>query len=134
MHDLDINSTKEQRKFGVLMAVAFCVIALIRWWLRGAPSTVLFGIAGTFLVFGLIMPFALKPVFYLWMRFAVVLNRVMTFLLLVLSFFGMITPVRVILSVLGKDPMDQNLEPGKASYWKGPEHQPTDLDQYKNQF
>jgi hypothetical protein len=135
MHELDINDKREQRKFGLLMAAAFCIIALIRWWLKGHVPTVFFGIGAAFFIFGLVAPIVLKPVFYVWMRFAVLLNVVVTHVLLFVSFVLMIVPTRFIRVLFRSgDPLHRDMGPTHTTYWEAPERQPKDLSDYKNQF
>lgn len=132
--DIDTSDKKEQRNFGLVMAVAIGVLSLIRWWHAGAYPLVLLYIALAFAGFGLLAPRALKPIFVIWIKFSIVLNWVMTRVLLSLVFFLMITPTRVILSVRGKDPLNRAFLAGDESYWEDPDAQPEDIEGYRNQF
>lgn len=133
-HSINIADKREQRKFGLLMAAAFLVLGLIRWWLKGAVPSVLFGIAAAFLLLGLVAPIVLKPVFAVWMRFALILNVVVTHILLTFSFVVMFVPTRVMLMLFSNDPLKRAYAPPGESYWEPPEEQPTDPERYKNQF
>jgi hypothetical protein len=131
---VDVTNKTEQRKFGVVMAVAFAVLGAIRWWIKGETTGVLFVVAALFLVAGLAMPRTLQPVFRAWMALAEVLNAIMTRLLLGIVFFGMIVPGRLIWTVLGRDPLNRRLDPEALSYWEEPEDQPDDPESYLNQY
>lgn len=124
----------ELRKFGLLMAAAFAAIACLRWWLKGHPSAVLFGIAAAFLVFGLVLPVALMPVYRVWMKFALALNWVMTRVFLAIAFYILIMPTGLIYRRFAGDPLKRSWDPGARSYWEPPDDQPAELDAYKNQF
>jgi hypothetical protein len=131
---IDTSSRKEQRKFGLLMAVAFCVIGGLRFWVKGVPSPWLFGIAAAFLVAAVVAPFVLRPVFIAWMKFAEAINWVMTRVLLSIVFFGLITPARFLNQWFGSDPLQRTWEPQRDTYWDEPDAQPDDLEAYRNQF
>jgi len=132
----DTSDKNELRKFGLVMAAAITVLGLIRWWLHGfgAPPMAFFYVALAFLALGLAVPRALQPVFAAWMKFSLALNWVMTRVLLMTAFFGMIVPTRVILRLAGKDPMKRGWDPEAPSYWEDPEEQPEEFDRYFNQF
>lgn len=134
MHDIDISSPREQRKFGLTMAVALALFGAVRWWWNGAPSPVLFTTAIVFCLAALAAPFALRPVFWLWMKLAEAMNWVMTRVLLSLVFFGLITPARYLNQFFGSDPLKRDWLPEAASYWEEPDDQPASRDAYRNQF
>lgn len=136
MIDIDTSSKTEQRKFGVLMAVAIAALGLIRWAWHGFGHfpTYFIVVAAVFLLLGLAAPRALKPVFIAWMKFAIGINWVMTHLFLSLAFYGMFAPVRVILHFFSDDPLKRQWLPPDQSYWEAPEEQPKEFDRYRNQF
>ena len=132
--DVDTSSRREQRAFGLVMAAAIVVVTLIRWLIGGHLATWPFYLSGAFLVLGLAAPVALKPVFVVWMKFAEVLNWVMTRLLLSIVFFLMITPTRLLMRIFSDDPLKRRFELDAASYWEEPEEQPDDPARYENMF
>ena len=134
MDHLDTSDPKEQRKFGLLMAAAFCVIGGIRWWLKGAPPSWIFTTALVFLIAAVAAPFVLRPVFAAWMKFAEALNWVMTRVLLTVAFYGLITPTRVLNQLFGSDPLKRAWRPDADTYWEDPEDQPAERERYRNQF
>ena len=132
--DVDTSSRKEQRAFGLVMDAAIVVVTLIHWLIRGELATWPFYVSGAFLVLGLAAPAALKPVFVVWMKFAVILNWIMTRLLLSIVFFLMIAPTRGLMLIFSDDPLKRRFEPDKASYWEEPDEQPDDPARYENMF
>jgi len=134
--NVDIGSKKEQRKFGFVMAVAITLIGLVRWWLHGFGDfpVYFFYVAAAFAVLALAAPRVLKPVFYVWIRFGLGMNWVMTRLVLLIAFWLMIVPTRVLIRLFGKDPLKREFLPGAPSYWEDPEEQPETIDRYFNQF
>jgi saxitoxin biosynthesis operon SxtJ-like protein len=135
MVDIDTSSRKEQRKFGIVMAIAITVLGGLRWaFHRGDPPMMFVYVAAVFLVLGLVAPVLLKPVLIAWLRFALVLNWIVTHILLTVAFFLLITPTRYLISIFSDDPLDRKWEPDAETYWKEPDDQPDDPDAYLNQF
>jgi hypothetical protein len=134
MEKLDTSDRKEQRKFGLLMAAAFSVLGGIGWWVKGTPASWTFTVAAVFLIAAVAAPFALRPVFAAWMKFAEALNWVMTRVLLTIVFYGMITPARFLNQIFGSDPLKRAWMQDADTYWEDPEEQPTDRERYRNQF
>jgi Saxitoxin biosynthesis operon protein SxtJ len=134
--NLDTSSKKEQRNFGFLMACAISGVSIVHWLIRGREELAVwpFIMAGVFLLLGLIFPKALEPIFVIWMKFALVVNWVMTRILLSLVWFLLITPMRVGFALRGKDPLNRTYLPEASSYWEDAEEQPDELNAYKNQF
>jgi hypothetical protein len=126
--------TGELREFGLLMAAAFGVLGLIRWWLKGVLPAWLFGIAAAFLVIGVTAPALLRPVHRGWTAFAEVLNWVMTRLLLGIAFYGLLTPARLLNQWFGSDPLKRRRDPAAPTYWEDPEDQPAERERYFQQF
>ena len=134
--DIDTSSRKEQRNFGIVMAVAIAVLGLIRWAIHGGGPLPMpfFYVAAVFLALGLLAPRVLQPVLVVWLKFALAVNWVMTHLLLTVAFLGIITPMRVILRLLGKDPLNRAWDHEAPTYWEEPDDQPTEFQRYFNQF
>lgn len=142
MHDLPVDTSDrtEQRKFGFLMAAAIIVLGLARWGFHvwrgheaGFPSW-FFIVAGVFAGFAIVAPGLLRPVFIVWMRFALLVNWVVTHLLLTIAYLFMITPTRFLMRIFGDDPLKRAYLPDADTYWEEPDDQPEDIEAYKNQF
>lgn len=131
---IDTSNRKEQRKFGFVMAGACAVIGGVRSWLVGGFAPTFFYIAAAFILTGVVYPRALKPVYDGWLRFALVVNWVMTRVLLTIAFYGMITPARLVLLLRRQDPLRRKWEPDSPTYWQDAEPQPDSLDRYRQQF
>lgn len=110
-------STKDLRKFGITMAVGLGVIAGIVWWREKEAWRLLSGLAGLFLVVSLVAPRLLLPIEWAWMRLAHGLGAVMTVVLVTVTFFIAITPLGLLLRLLGKDLLNIRFDPTRRSYW-----------------
>lgn len=111
------SDTKNLRSFGLLVGGIFSVIALWptvfsgeppRWWA--------FAVGAALIGLGLVLPAALAPVYRVWMRIGHVLGWINTRIILGVIFYGMVTPMGLIMRVLGKDPMRRVLVQESETY------------------
>ena len=122
------------RKFGLTVGGAFLAIGAISAW-RGhvvAPR-VCFTLGSPLVVLGLVAPTFLAPVERVWMRFAEVLGRVNTRLILTVLYYAVMTPVGLVRR-WHEDPLDRRLRDGRASSWIPRERGPVDPARYRQQF
>lgn len=66
----------------------------------------------------LIAPPIVKPIHIVWMTIAFALGWFNTRLLLGAAFYLVITPTGLLMRLLGKDLLDEKIEPQRVSYWK----------------
>ena len=110
--------SKGLRDFGLLMAAVIGVLFGIFFpWLfdRSWPLWPWL-IGAAFALPALVVPLSLRPVYRGWMRFGMVMSRIMTPLVLGIVFFLVFTPVALVLKLLGKDAMRRKLDPQAESY------------------
>ncbi len=110
-------TNKELRKFGLTLAIAFAILGSLFLWRDKPAGPYLLLIAGFFFIFGLVLPRALMPIEWVWMKVAHVLGFVMTRLLLTLTFYLVITPTGLVMRLLGKDPLRMRLVKNEKSNW-----------------
>jgi hypothetical protein len=67
------------------------------------------------IVLGFIAPRLLTPAYRAWMRFAEVLGRVQTAIILTVVFFLVVTPLGIIMRLLRKSPIERQRR--ADSYW-----------------
>ncbi|MGH7597068.1 MAG: SxtJ family membrane protein [bacterium] len=110
-------TTKEARKFGFTIGIFLLVIAAWLFW-KQRPSFPYFAyIGGGFALAGLILPVLLKPIYKVWMSFAVVMGFIMTRVILTILYFGMFTPIALVAKFLGKDLLDERWDKNAGTYW-----------------
>ncbi len=136
MLDINTSSRTEQRKFGLVMAAAIVVLGLIRYAFHGFAQFPMyfFAVAGVFAFFGLVWPGALKPVFIVWIKFALVLNWIVTHLMLTIIYWAIIIPMGIAMRLFSDDPLKRKWLPHDTSYWEAPEEQPEEFERWRNQF
>lgn len=122
------------RSLGIVFCVVFSLIGLWpvldgnppRWWS--------FGIAAAFLGAGLWIPRVLSPLNRVWLRFGLLLHRIVNPMIMGLLFYVCVTPMGLVLRLLGKDPLRKRFDPKVDSYWierKPPGPKPETM---KNQY
>ena len=127
MDDIKVSSN---RSFGIVFFVVFLLIGLfplinnseIRLW-----SIV---ISLIFLVLGLLNSKILSPLNKLWFKFGIFLGKIISPLIMGIIFFLVVTPIGLIMRLLGKDVLNLKYQ-DKKSYWiekTGPK------SKMKNQF
>lgn len=141
MIDIDTSDKKEQRSFGLVMAGAFIVLGLIRfgWHWRGAEEMPplpygFFAVALVFGILGLAAPKALKPIFDVWIKIALVLNFIVTHVVLSIAFFLTVLPIGILMRLTGNDPLDRALDADAESYWQDADTPADDPEGYTKQY
>ena len=105
------------RSFGLVFAAVFGLIALgplrhghaPRWWASA--------LAGVFALVALRRPALLATPNRLWTKLGVLLGKVVSPIALGILFYGVVTPLAVVIRLTGKDPLRLKLDPAAESYW-----------------
>jgi hypothetical protein len=123
-----------ERAFGLVIAGVCFLVALgplrhghsPRWWA--------FAVASVFTLVALFKPALLATLNRLWTKLGVLLGKIVSPIALGILFYGVLTPVSVMIRLTGKDPLRLKLDPAADSYWilrKPPGPPP---DSMSNQF
>lgn len=109
---------KELRQFGLLMAVFVSVIFGVLFpWLAEHPFPVWpWAVGAAFGFVALVSARLLRPIFRIWMKFALAMNWVMTRLVLGTVFYILVWPMGWAMRLTGKDPMGRKLNRDLDSY------------------
>jgi len=110
-------SRRDLRKFALVMTIPLVIIAALLFWKERPAAPYIAGIAAFFILSGLAAPIILAPIERAWMAFANVLSIVMTYLILTLTFFLVITPMGLLLRLIRKDLLDLKKNDDRDSFW-----------------
>ena len=109
-------TTREKRKFGLTVGIAFLVFAgLSRWRGHDVAPSILAALGGVLVLAGILLPVALGPVYHWWMALARVLSKVTTPLFMGIIYFVVLTPIGVIRRLFAGTPVEAKARNG--SYW-----------------
>ena len=105
------------RSFGVVMAVALAAITLLNAWHSGRLWPWTGGLAALFLVAGLLRPSTLNPLNLIWLRFGLLLHKVVNPIVMALLFYGTVLPTGLVMRMMGRDLLRLKRQPDADSYW-----------------
>jgi hypothetical protein len=117
-HDLPAAGPRELRQFGITtgLMVLLLFAGFFPWFLERPIPRWPLALGGVLLVWGLILPASLAPVYRGWMKFGLVMSKITTPLLMTVIFVLVIVPVALIMRVLQKDPMRRKFAADAPSY------------------
>lgn len=107
------------KKFGLVMALFFLLLALYPILKEEAPKYSLLAISFIFLILSLLRPQLLYYPNWLWMQLGRVLGMVVAPLILAILFFLIFTPIGLLLRIFGKDLLNMRLNKTVPTFWIG---------------
>lgn len=110
-------SDRDLRKFGLMVGGVFAVLGLLFLWRHKAYYPYFLWPGAVLVLFGAILPRALKWIYLAWMSVAFVLGFVMAHVILTLLFFLVITPIGLVARLVGNDFLSLKLDRAAKSYW-----------------
>jgi hypothetical protein len=105
------------RAFGWVFVTVFLIIALWPLVSGGAPRWWLLIASGVVAVVTIAAPVLLTIPNQLWLRFGLLLHRIVSPVVLAIMFYGVITPMGVLMRAFGKDPLRLRRSGSAQSYW-----------------
>jgi len=116
------------RQFGFIALVGFGFLAAIAWYevlifafglgdARPIVAGAFAGLAALTALFSLVFPKANLPIFVGLTILAFPIGFVLSYVIMGTLFYLMITPVGLIMKVLGRDPLMRRFEPEAETYW-----------------
>ena len=118
MHRIPELDRKGLRDFGLSTGAVIAALfgLLLPWLLNGNFPMWPWILFGMLAALGLIIPPALGPVYRGWMRFGLLMGRIMTPIVLGIVFFGMVLPMGLIMRLVRQDPLARNFDGQLKSY------------------
>lgn len=126
--------SSSDRTFGLVFAVFFAVLGGFALW-KDNPHWIWWVVlAIVTLIIALAWPSLLKPANYLWTMLGLILFRVISPITLGVIFYGVMTPLGLLLRLRGKDILPRTYDPAARSYWIRRESRGPAPETMKNQF
>ena len=124
---------RELRQFCGIWLPAGALIIGFSFMSDWQSRLILWGVLGAVAVIGLALPKLIRPI-YVGLMYAVFpIGFVLSYVILAIVYYLVITPVGLIMRLVGYDPMQRTLQREAASYWM-PREQVTNTSQYFRQF
>ena len=119
------------KSFGIVFSIVFLLISL--WPLLHDEHLRLWSliISIIFLILGILNSKLLGPLNKIWFKFGIFLGKIVSPLIIGIIFFLVVTPIGLLMRLLGKDLLNLNFNKKIESYWfvkNGPK------SKMKNQF
>ena len=119
------------RQFGIIALFGFSFLAALAWWERlifsfglGDARPIVAGVfaslAALCALFSLVAPRANLPIYLGLTVLSYPIGFVLSYVIMGLLFFGMITPVGLIMRLIGYDPLHRRFDSNATSYWSDP--------------
>jgi len=125
-----------EKSFGITFAVVFGLIAAWLYWRKHVPiySVLAAAAAIFFLAAGYLTPQVLRPINLVWLKFGLLLHKIVNPIVMGILFFVVFTPMGFIMRLAGKDLLSLKRDGAAASYWS-PRQASTEVEtSMKNQF
>jgi hypothetical protein len=134
--DLPINpTTKVLRQFAAAWLVFFLALGGVQCWSKSRPQlglalaimAVVIGVAG------LLRPALVRWIFVSWMVLAFPIGWLVSQVVLLLMYYGVLSPVAVFMRLRGRDVLNRKPAPERTTFWATKEA-PHDVRSYFKQY
>ena len=126
----EINKSSN-RSFGIVFFIVFLLIGIYPLLNQEDVRLWALIISLIFLILGIIESKILTPLNKIWFKFGIFLGKIISPLIMGLIFFLVVTPIGILMRILGKDLINLKFKKNLKSYWiekTGPK------SKMKNQF
>ena len=105
------------RSFGLVFFVVFLIVAL--WPLKYEEDIRLWSLALSiiFFILGILNSKLLTPLNKLWFKFGILLGSIVSPLVMGIVYFFVVTPIGVLMRILGKDLLKTSKVKSASTYW-----------------
>ena len=131
----NIKSEKSDiRNFGITLGIILLLISGFLFWKEKESYQIFSGIGITLSLIAIAIPSVLKPVYWMWMIFGIILGWFMTRVILSLLFYIIITPIGLTLRLFGKQFLEVRWDKSKESHWNFRTNEHRQNENYEKQF
>jgi len=110
-------SGSSNRAFGLVFAVVFLLVAVFPLPFGGAVRWWSIGVAAAFAAVAFVLPGVLTPLNRAWTRFGLILHKIVSPIVLGFLFYVVVTPLGLLMRLLGKDPLRLHWDRQSPTYW-----------------
>ncbi len=109
--------SSSDRSFGIVFGIVFLLIAA--WPLFSSGHLRVWAViaSAAFFLVAFILPRVLAPLNKLWMRFGMLLHRIVSPVILGILFYLFVTPMGLVMRLFGKDFLHLRFDSSARSYW-----------------
>ncbi|TDA69586.1 hypothetical protein E0765_00380 [Sulfuricurvum sp. IAE1] len=121
----------ELKKFSLLLSLVLFGTGIYTFTASSSTYPYFFAFSIIFTAIAYTKPGLLSPLYSGWMRIGHIMGTVSSKIILAILFYGVFTPIAIILKIRGKDLLNKKFDRNEASYWIERQEQPNSM---KNQF
>ena len=105
------------RNFGLVFFIIFLILGL--WPITNGEEIRIWLIllAFMFLILGIMESKLLSPLNRLWFKFGIMLGAIVAPIVMGAIFFIVVTPIGIVMSIMGKDLLNKKHDKKKETYW-----------------
>jgi hypothetical protein len=129
-------SRKELRTFAIIALIAATLVALLLCIFKGLGiqwGAVIFSFGAATFASSFVCLKLTRMIYLGLILVTLPVGVLMSFLLLAIFFFGILTPLALVFRMIGRDTLHRKFDPDADSYWVT-HQQPDSLDRYFNEF
>ena len=131
----NIKSEKSDlQKFGIIIGIILLIISGFLFWKEKESFQIFLAIGIILFLIAISIPAVLKPVYWIWMIFAIILGWFMTRVILSLLFYFVFTSIRITLRFFGNQFLELRWDKSKESYWNFRKNEHLQNENYHKQF
>tara|TARA_B100000787_G_scaffold159827_1_gene138279 strand:+ start:113 stop:511 length:399 start_codon:yes stop_codon:yes gene_type:complete len=121
------------QKFGFFFAAIFLLASSYLYYVGSEVMVyILVAICGVFLIVTIINADALLPLNKLWMKFGILLGKIVSPIIMGIIFFGIFTPIAILMRLSGRDELRLRFKK-KKTHWINRKNI-KEFDTFKKQF
>ena len=113
---MKIKNETTNKSFGIVFFIFFLIISIYPLINHGEIRKWSLVLSVIFLALGLINSKILNPLNNMWFKFGILLGKIISPLVMGVIFFFIVTPISIIMKILGKDILSLKKN-NKRSYW-----------------
>ncbi|WP_435151227.1 SxtJ family membrane protein [Candidatus Pelagibacter bacterium nBUS_44] len=111
------NNINSNRSFGLVFFIVLLIISIYPMFYDGQIKIFFLVLSVIFLILGLLNSILLYPLNLAWFKFGLFLGKIISPIIMGIIFFLVVTPIGLLMRLLGKDVLNLKLNKKEGSYW-----------------